>query len=114
MIKLGKTLKHETQNQLEAFLKDNLYVFAQNHVDMVGIVPKVMYHKLNIHPNFKLVFHMKNTRCKKVSRSKRRSGLPKSKQFYIGVIFSGLACKPNARVETKWKFADMCRFHKSK
>ena len=39
----------------ETFLKGNLNVFAQNHAEMARIDLKVMYHKLNINLEVKLV-----------------------------------------------------------
>ena len=47
-IKIGKGLSKELAQQLTEFLCHNQDVFACTHVDMVGIHPEIMYHRLNI------------------------------------------------------------------
>ena len=55
-LKLGKNLAPEVKSQLTNFLKSNLDVFAWNHEDMVGIAPEVMWHRLNVNPNYKPMY----------------------------------------------------------
>ena len=55
VVKIGKNLESELVEQLIEFLKKNLDVFAWTYIDMVGIHPDVMCHRLNIDPQLKLV-----------------------------------------------------------
>ena len=48
VVKVGKCLGRELMEQFTEFLRKNQDVFAWTHVDMVGIHPDVMCHKLNI------------------------------------------------------------------
>ena len=50
VVKFGKGLKGELGQQLVEFLSLNQDVFAWTHVDMVGIHPEIMCHRLNIDP----------------------------------------------------------------
>mgnify|MGYP003362656234 CR=1 FL=1 len=51
MLNIGSRLSPELKNQLVAFLRANLDVFAWNHSDMCGISPDIAVHKLNIDPH---------------------------------------------------------------
>ena len=53
MLKPEENLSHELKEELTRFLKVNLDVFAWTHEDMVGIHPDIMWHRLNIIPDFK-------------------------------------------------------------
>ena len=55
VVKISKGLKKELAQQLIEFISLNQDVFAWTHVDMVGIHPKVMCHRLNIDPQAKPV-----------------------------------------------------------
>ena len=55
IVKIGKGLKKELAQQLAKFLSLNQDVFAWTHTDMVRIHPEVMYHRLNIDLQAKLV-----------------------------------------------------------
>ena len=55
VLKIGKGLKKKLAQQLTKFLSLNQDVFAWKHVDMIGIHPGVMCHRLNIDPQAKLV-----------------------------------------------------------
>ena len=55
VVKIDKGLKKELAQQLVEFLPLNQDMFTWTHVDMVGIHPKVMCHRLNIDPQAKLV-----------------------------------------------------------
>ena len=46
-------LENELAKQLIEFLKKNLDVFSWTHIDVVGIHPNVMCHRLNINPQAK-------------------------------------------------------------
>ena len=48
VVKVGKCLGSELTKQFAEFLRKNQDVFACTHVDMVGIHPDVMCHRLNI------------------------------------------------------------------
>ena len=53
--KIGTTLSPEMRTRLIEFLKENLDVFTWSHEDKPGISPKIIQHKLNIHPERKPV-----------------------------------------------------------
>ena len=55
VVKIGKCLSSELEQQLVDFLRRNQDVFAWTHADMVRIHPKIMCHRLNIDPQAKLV-----------------------------------------------------------
>ena len=55
MTKIGTTLSPEMRTKLIQFLKENIDVFAWSHVDMPGIAPEVIQHKLNVDPKRKPV-----------------------------------------------------------
>ncbi|XP_031260917.1 uncharacterized protein LOC116119106 [Pistacia vera] len=50
ILKVGSSLNKGMTDNLVSFLKKNLDMFAWVHVDMLGISPKVMCHRLNINP----------------------------------------------------------------
>ena len=56
VLKLGENLSCELKEELTYFLKANLDVFTWTHEDIVGIHPDVMYHRLNISPDFKPIW----------------------------------------------------------
>ncbi|XP_074342020.1 uncharacterized protein LOC141679418 [Apium graveolens] len=53
VLKVGSQLDDEMRGGLTRFLIANLDVFAWSHLDMIGIDPEVMCHRLNILPNCK-------------------------------------------------------------
>ncbi|XP_074356100.1 uncharacterized protein LOC141695782 [Apium graveolens] len=53
VLKVGSQLDDEMRGGLTRFLIVNLDVFAWSHLDMIGIDPEVMCHRLNILPNCK-------------------------------------------------------------
>ena len=48
VLKIGRNLSEEIQKMISEFLKHNLDVFAWAHLDMEGIDPSVISHRLNI------------------------------------------------------------------
>ena len=61
VVKINKGLKKELTQQLAEFLSLNQDVFAWTHVDMVGIHPEVMCHRLNIDPQAKPIGQKRRT-----------------------------------------------------
>ena len=55
VVKISKGLKKKLAQQLTKFLSLNQDVFTWTHVDMIGIHPGVMCHRLNIDPQAKPV-----------------------------------------------------------
>ena len=53
MTRIGTTLSPGMRTRLIQFLKENLYVFAWSHEDMLGISLEVIQHKLNVNPERK-------------------------------------------------------------
>lgn len=51
-VHIGSRLKPELREQLIAFLKSNHDCFAWSHVDMTGIDPDIITHKLQVDPDF--------------------------------------------------------------
>ena len=54
-LKLGRSLSEELQKVISEFLKQHLDIFAWAHLNMEGIDPNVMSHRLNIDPSRKLL-----------------------------------------------------------
>lgn len=50
VLKIRNQMRDDMKNQLTAFLKENLVVFAWFYSDMAWIDPRVMCHHLNIDP----------------------------------------------------------------
>ena len=48
VMKLRKNLSDELRDAISTFLKENLDVFTWKHLDMEGIDPVVMCHRLNL------------------------------------------------------------------
>ncbi|XP_022855889.1 uncharacterized protein LOC111377073 [Olea europaea var. sylvestris] len=53
-LKVGYELQSSTRNEIVAFLRQNLDVFAWNHGDMRVIDPKIACHKLQVDPSVRL------------------------------------------------------------
>ena len=53
VIKIDKRLKNDLAQQLTEFWYRNQDVFAWTHVDIVGIHPEIICHRLNIDPQAK-------------------------------------------------------------
>ena len=55
VLKIGKNLSEEVREAISEFLIQNLDVFTWAHLDMGGINPSLMSHRLNINPSRKLI-----------------------------------------------------------
>ena len=55
VLKLKKNLSNELREAISTFLKENLDVFAWKHLDMEGIDPTAMCHRLNLDSDKKSV-----------------------------------------------------------
>ena len=55
VVNISKGLKKELAQLFIELISFNQDVFAWIHADMVGIYPKVMFHRLNINPQAKPV-----------------------------------------------------------
>lgn len=56
IFKPRKNLEGRVKDKLETFIKENLDVFIWKHSNMVGISLKMMYYRLNIDPEKKLIW----------------------------------------------------------
>ena len=61
VVKICKGLKKELAQQFAEFLSLNQDVFSWTHMDMVGIHPEVMCHRLNIDPQAKPLSQKRRT-----------------------------------------------------
>ena len=68
VVKVDKCLSSKLAQKLIDFLRENQDVFTWTHADMVGIHPEIMYHRLNIDPQAKLV--LQNRRALDAYRSR--------------------------------------------
>ncbi|KAL2492838.1 Uncharacterized protein Adt_28466 [Abeliophyllum distichum] len=50
MLQLGQKLDEGMKEKLKQILRENVDVFVWKHSDMVGIIPSVAYHSLNVDP----------------------------------------------------------------
>ena len=53
MVSIGASLSKQEGDQLLSFLRDNVDIFAWSPLDMPGIPPEVITHKLNVNLSFK-------------------------------------------------------------
>ena len=53
--RIGTGIKEKAREDLIQFLRKSIDVFAWSHVDMPGIDPSVITHRLNVYPFFKPV-----------------------------------------------------------
>ena len=114
VLKIGKNLPDGVCEVISSFLGQNLDVFAWAHLDMEGIDPSVMSHRLNDYPNRKLVRQKRRAMDTKRYQALKEdvdkllsNGFIKESFYHSWLANPVLVKKPNGKWRTCVDFTDL-------